>query len=89
MPAAANAIVGLDDEWVELSEVDWTTTCRDDCQLQQLALTDGIRVFRRLRETGNMRFVVLCCMVAGVTAGNAAAPDLDALVADMLSRKKN
>ena len=51
--AAANAIVGLEDEWVELSapEMDWATACRDGCQLQRLSHRDSIRMFRRLRET--------------------------------------
>jgi len=51
--AAANAIVGLEDEWVELSaaEMDWVTVCRDDCRLERLSRTDGIRVYRRLKET--------------------------------------
>lgn len=51
--AAANAIVGLEDEWVELSaaEMDWVTAGRGECRLQRLLRTDSIRMFRRLRET--------------------------------------
>jgi len=50
--AAANAIVGLEEEWVELSvpEFDWASECRDGCRLQRLSHTDGVRLFRRLKE---------------------------------------
>ena len=53
--AAANAIVGLEDEWVELStpDIDWMTVCRDGCNLQGLSRTGAIKVFLRLEETGS------------------------------------
>ena len=47
--AAANAIVGLEDEWVEIVRPDqgWPRLCREGCYL-----ADGgeVRVFRRARH---------------------------------------
>jgi hypothetical protein len=55
--AATNAIVGLDDEWVELSTVlaerDGTrpVTCRGSCYLADAARRDGrFKVFKRVGD---------------------------------------
>ena len=44
--AAANAIVGLEDEWIEvpIPERGWTVFCRDRCYLEGAG---DIKVFRR------------------------------------------
>ena len=51
--AAANAIIGLEDEWVELSppDIDWMTVCRDGCYLKGLSRRGDIKLFRRFEET--------------------------------------
>lgn len=53
--AAANAIVGLDDEWEEVTDRDdelgyhYSPTCSDICYLaQQVERGDSFRLFRRL-----------------------------------------
>ena len=50
--AAANAIMGLEEEWVEASEHvrDWETHCRDGCYLRRVSRGDAIRVFRRTND---------------------------------------
>lgn len=47
--AAANAIVGLEDEWVEvpMPEGGWDRLCRDDCELRRVLRAEPIRLFRR------------------------------------------
>lgn len=47
--AAANAIVGLEDEWVEIPapEDGWGPGCRHGCPLRRLTQTGPIRLFRR------------------------------------------
>ena len=47
--AAANAIVGLEDEWVEvpMPEGGWDRGCREGCQLRRVARAGSIRLFRR------------------------------------------
>ena len=54
MAAAANAIVGLEDEWEDVSERDdelgyhYSTQCSDICYLaQQVERGDVFRLFRR------------------------------------------
>lgn len=51
--AAANAIVGLEDEWVELPtpNIDWMSVCRDGCHLSELSRRGAIKLLRRLEET--------------------------------------
>lgn len=47
--AAANAIVGLEDEWVEIPmpESGWDRWCSDDCELRRVLRAGPIRLFRR------------------------------------------
>ena len=47
--AAANAIVGLEDEWVEvpMPEVGWDRWCREGCQIRHLFRAGPVRLFRR------------------------------------------
>ena len=47
--AAANAIVGLDDEWLEvpLPEESGEPLCRDGCQLKRLLRDGQVKLFRR------------------------------------------
>jgi hypothetical protein len=47
--AAANAIVGLEDEWVEVPMPDggWGRSCREGCQLRRLSRAGPIKLFRR------------------------------------------
>jgi hypothetical protein len=47
--AAANAIVGLEDEWVEvpMPEGGWDRGCKEGCQLKRAARAGPIRLFRR------------------------------------------
>ena len=47
--AAANAITGLADEWVEVPapEGGWATACSRGCALGQAGSDDEVRVFRR------------------------------------------
>jgi hypothetical protein len=47
--AAANAIVGLDDEWLEVPLPNGVAEppCRDGCQLNQLSRDGQIKLFRR------------------------------------------
>ena len=47
--AAANAIVGLEDEWLEVSppEGGWDPLCREGCQLGRLSREGPVRLFRR------------------------------------------
>ena len=47
--AAANAIVGLEDEWVEvpMPEGGWGRGCKEGCQLKRAARAGPIRLFRR------------------------------------------
>jgi hypothetical protein len=50
--AAANAIVGLDDDWVELRlpyEL-WPSYCRQSCWLQHASAAGELRVFRRAHD---------------------------------------
>ena len=46
--AAANAIVGLEDEWVEIPapENGWDGWCREECQLRRLMRDGPIKLFR-------------------------------------------
>jgi hypothetical protein len=47
--AAANAIIGLEDEWLEVPvpEGGWDHACLDGCQLRRIAGAGPIRLFRR------------------------------------------
>jgi hypothetical protein len=61
LAAAANAIVGLDDEWEDVSErqdefgYNYSAQCCDICYLaQQVERGDQFRIFRR-RKTGGRR----------------------------------
>ena len=47
--AAANAIVGLEDEWLEvpMPEGGWDRWCREDCELRRVLRAGPIRLFRR------------------------------------------
>jgi hypothetical protein len=47
--AAANAIVGLEDEWLEVPTPDggWDRGCREGCPLRRLSRDGPIRLFRR------------------------------------------
>jgi hypothetical protein len=61
LAAAANAIVGLDDEWEDVSErqeefgYNFSAQCCDICYLaQQVERGDQFRIFRR-RKTGTRR----------------------------------
>lgn len=47
--AAANAIVGLEDEWVEVQmpEDGWDRWCGNGCQLERLSHAGPLKVFRR------------------------------------------
>lgn len=47
--AAANAIVGLEDEWLEvpMPEGGWEQWCRRGCQLRRISRDEPIRIFRR------------------------------------------
>ena len=47
--AAANAIVGLEDEWLEvpMPEGGWDQRCVDDCELRRVLRAGPIRLFRR------------------------------------------
>jgi hypothetical protein len=47
--AAANAIVGLEDEWLEvpMPEGGWDRWCSEDCELRRVLRGGSIRVFRR------------------------------------------
>lgn len=47
--AAANAIVGLEDEWLEVPPPDggWESICREGCQLRRLSREEPVRLFRR------------------------------------------
>ena len=47
--AAANAIIGLEDEWVEvlLPEGGWDRWCPEGCQLRRMSQAGPIKVFRR------------------------------------------
>jgi hypothetical protein len=47
--AAANAIVGLEDEWLEVPvpQGGWDLACREGCQLKRIASTGPIKLFRR------------------------------------------
>jgi hypothetical protein len=49
--AAANALVGLEDEWMELSLMPngGATACRHGCYLQNVLQDQEIRVFGRKR----------------------------------------
>ena len=58
--AAANAIVGLDDEWEDVTDREeefgyhFSATCSDICYLaQQAERGDQFRVFRRRRKPGS------------------------------------
>jgi hypothetical protein len=59
--AAANAIVGLDDEWIELATLFATgdqlpPACADCCYLAEAARAGGnFRVFKRVEESGHDR----------------------------------
>ena len=48
--AAANAIVGLDDEWLEvpLPQGGAELLCRDGCQLKRFSREGEVKLFRRL-----------------------------------------
>jgi hypothetical protein len=51
--AAANALVGLDDEWIEVSLMPHDAAvdpCRQGCQLQQLMRGREIRIFSRIEH---------------------------------------
>ena len=47
--AAANAIVGLEDEWVEvpMPEGGWDRGCREGCPLKRVSRAGPIKLFRR------------------------------------------
>jgi hypothetical protein len=47
--AAANAIVGLEDEWIEVPVPDngWDRWCGNGCQLNRLSHAGPLRMFRR------------------------------------------
>lgn len=47
--AAANAIVGLEDEWVEvpLPEDGWDRRCDSGCELGRLSQAGPLKMFRR------------------------------------------
>ena len=47
--AAANAIVGLEDEWLEILPPDggWELLCREGCQLRRISREGPIKLFRR------------------------------------------
>jgi hypothetical protein len=47
--AAANAIAGLEDEWLEvpMPEGGWDPLCRDGCHLRRLSREGPVRLFRR------------------------------------------
>jgi hypothetical protein len=47
--AAANAIVGLEDEWLEVPMPDggWDRWCREGCQLKRLSRDGPIKLFHR------------------------------------------
>jgi hypothetical protein len=47
--AAANAIVGLEDEWLEVPAPPggWDQSCREGCQLRRLAGDGPVKLFRR------------------------------------------
>ena len=47
--AAANAIIGLDDEWLEVPLSENTGSwCRNGCQLKRLARDGQVKVFLRV-----------------------------------------
>jgi hypothetical protein len=52
--AAANAIVGLDDEWLEvpLPQDGAEPLCRDGCQLKRLSRDGPVKLFRRETHGG-------------------------------------
>jgi hypothetical protein len=61
LAAAANAIVGLDDEWEDVTDrqdefgYNYSPNCTDICYLaQQVERGDQFRIFRR-RKTGSRR----------------------------------
>jgi hypothetical protein len=47
--AAANAIVGLEDEWLEVlpSADRWDLLCNEGCHLSRLSAEGAIKLFRR------------------------------------------
>jgi len=47
--AAANAIVGLEDEWLEVlpPAERWDLLCSEECQLRRLSAEGAIKLFRR------------------------------------------
>ena len=47
--AAANAIIGLEDEWLEVQmpEGGWDQWCRGGCQLRRVSTEGPIKLFRR------------------------------------------
>ena len=47
--AAANAIVGLEDDWLEvpMPHGGWSRSCRDGCQLNRLSSDGALKLFRR------------------------------------------
>jgi hypothetical protein len=47
--AAANAIVGLEDEWLEVPvpQGGWDHACGEGCQLRRIASAGPIKLFRR------------------------------------------
>ena len=47
--AAANAIVGMEDEWLEvpMPEGGWDPLCGDACHLRRLSREGPIKLFRR------------------------------------------
>jgi hypothetical protein len=60
--AAANAIVGLDDEWIELStllanrNLEDSAPCSDSCYLAEAARAGAsFRVFRRVEDSAHER----------------------------------
>ena len=60
--AAANAIVGLDDEWIELSTLfanrngDDSAPCGDSCYLAEAACAGArVRVFKRVEDSAHER----------------------------------
>ena len=50
--AAANALVGLDDDWVEvpLPHEQWPSYCRETCWLRRELGAGELRVFRRAHD---------------------------------------
>ena len=49
--AAANAIIGLDDEWVEVPLPQRTASlCRNGCLLRRLTRDGQVKLFRRVEQ---------------------------------------